>query len=237
MGNRASPLRVELESLSVRERTTEALRNAVLSLHFSPGEKLVERRLCEETGVSRTCVREALRHLEAEGLVRRVPNRGMFVARLTADEARQIYEVRAVLESAMVRAFVERADATHVAALQKALHKVTRTATGRDLVAYANSLVELTEAILAGADNELAGQILNTLRARMTYLRVITAKAASVERRDGTTAALSALVDAIVARDGARAERLSRAYIARSAEFALALLRERDSAATAAQPA
>src|SRR5260221_1670714 len=83
-------LQVVVDNVSLRERTTQVLRDAILNLHFKPGQKLVERRLCEDTGVSRTCVREALRHLESEGLIMRAPNRGVYLAVVRPDEARQI---------------------------------------------------------------------------------------------------------------------------------------------------
>ena len=102
-------LKVVRNTPNLRELTTEALRNAILSMHFKPKQRLVERTLCEQTGVSRTCVREALQHLESEGLVNRVANKGLFVASVTADEARQIYEVRASLESSAGQMFVIRA--------------------------------------------------------------------------------------------------------------------------------
>src|SRR5260370_8195304 len=100
-----SPIKVTLEPIGLREKTTQVLREAILNLHFRPGQKLVERALCEGTGVSRTCIREALRHLEAEGLVSRLPNRGIIVAEVTPDETRQIYETRAVLEPPMAHHF------------------------------------------------------------------------------------------------------------------------------------
>src|SRR5262245_39749221 len=90
---RTSDLAVARDVPTLRELTTAKLRDAILSLHFKPNQHLVERELCEKTGVSRTSVREALRHLEAEGLVERRGNRGLFVASVTAEEAQQIYEV------------------------------------------------------------------------------------------------------------------------------------------------
>src|SRR5260370_3043321 len=122
-----SPIKVTLEPIGLREKPTQVLRDAILNLHFRPGQKLVERALCEGTGVSRTCIREALRHLEAEGLVSRLPNRGTIVAEVGADEARQIYESRAVLEAAMAHHFAERADAEDFAMLILP----SRTASGR----------------------------------------------------------------------------------------------------------
>src|SRR5215471_4456604 len=106
-----SELAVARDVLTLRELTTAKLRDAILSLHFKPGQHLVERELCEQTGVSRTSVREALRQLEAERLVERRASRGLFVASVTAEEARQIYEVRAALEPEMARLFAETAAA------------------------------------------------------------------------------------------------------------------------------
>ncbi|MCG8354397.1 MAG: FCD domain-containing protein, partial [Kiloniellales bacterium] len=129
-------------------------------------------------------------------------------------------------EASMVRSFVERASDSQVKSLEKALQRVATAALKSNVVAYSNALVELTNVILAGADNELASQVLSRLRARMTYLRVITARAASREQREGTIAALTAVVEAIATRDADAAERLLKAYVARSASFALQLLKE-----------
>ena len=120
----SDPIRVVGNSPNLRELTTRVLRNAILNMHFKPNERLVERRLCEQIGVSRTCVREALRHLETEGLVEHVPNRGLFVATVSVDEARQIYEVRAALESTAGRMFVERATDEHLDALKTAFLRI-----------------------------------------------------------------------------------------------------------------
>ena len=98
--------------MSARQETragqsTQALREAILSLRLSPGTRLVERDMVGKLGVSRTGVRAALQSLESEGLVVRGA-RGVFaVAAVSREEARQIYEVRAALEPAMARAFIE----------------------------------------------------------------------------------------------------------------------------------
>src|SRR5262245_15967672 len=91
-------MRLVRDRPTLRELTAEKLRDAILSSRLQPGQRLVERDLCEQTGVSRSSVREALRHLEAEGLIERQGPRGLFVASITPEEARQIYEVRAAIE-------------------------------------------------------------------------------------------------------------------------------------------
>ena len=101
MASTLTELRVARDLPTLRDLTTEKLREAIMSQRFRPGEHLVERDLCEQTGVSRSSVREALRTLEAEGLIDRRGNRGLFVVSITPDEARQIYEVRGAIEPEM----------------------------------------------------------------------------------------------------------------------------------------
>ena len=71
-----NPLFVECVRINLRDQVLEVLRKAILDLRFKPGDRLIERELCEMVGVSRTSIREALRHLESEGLVTNKPNVG-----------------------------------------------------------------------------------------------------------------------------------------------------------------
>src|SRR5215475_7903404 len=85
-----STLRIE-DVPTVRSMVTQKLREAIMSGTLKPGQRLVERELCEMTGVSRPSIREALRLLEADGLVNTVPHRGPVVSTISLDEARQLY--------------------------------------------------------------------------------------------------------------------------------------------------
>src|SRR3954470_24779969 len=105
----APTLKVDRTAKTLRELSLENMRAAILGGHFKPGERLVERSLCEQLGVSRSIVREVLRHLQAEGLVESVPHQGPVVASLTPDQAAQIYEIRALMEGRAARLFAERA--------------------------------------------------------------------------------------------------------------------------------
>ena len=79
------------------------LRIEILTERIIPGEKLTEQTICGQFGVSRTPVREALKNLEAEGLVEIIPNRGAFVVGLSKDDIRDIYIIRMQNEMQAVR--------------------------------------------------------------------------------------------------------------------------------------
>jgi DNA-binding GntR family transcriptional regulator len=111
-----------LDRSTLRERALEALRAAVLSGQYRPGDHLGEVELAGSLGVSRGTVREALRHLQQEGLVS-AGNRGMLrVSSLTPTEVRELFQVRAALEALAVRQIVSspRRESA-VAALRRAL--------------------------------------------------------------------------------------------------------------------
>jgi DNA-binding GntR family transcriptional regulator len=221
-------IRVVKDSPNLRELTTQALRNAILGMHFKPKEKLVERRLCEQTGVSRTCVREALQHLESEGLVERVPNRGLFVATVSRDEARQIYEVRAALEAAAGRRFVERANGKQLKALEAAYARVAETAIKEPVIAYVKALDKFCDVLLEGAGNEVARRVLRTLRARMSYLRALTAQKSHQARHVQTLTKMRAIVDAATDRDARAMAARCRDFVHRSAKFADKVLNDQE---------
>src|SRR5687768_10346139 len=93
------------ENVPTRDLVLRKLRDAILSGLFQPGQRLLERELVEQMGVSRTPIREALRKLELEGLVTTVPYKGPIVTLPTLEDARQLYEVRAALEGEAVALF------------------------------------------------------------------------------------------------------------------------------------
>ena len=87
----------------LRSRVFSRLREDILNGVYREGEELREMAVCEELGVSRTPVREALRQLELEGLVSIVPNRGAYVTGITGKDVADIYAIRALLEGLCAR--------------------------------------------------------------------------------------------------------------------------------------
>src|SRR5688500_13786589 len=115
----AMELRVSVQS--VQQQAVERLRAAILAGVFKPGDRLVEADLCARLGVSRPSVREALRSLEAEGLVNIVPNRGPQIPVLTWQQAEEIYQVRALLEGEAAALCARRGAREHVESMRVAL--------------------------------------------------------------------------------------------------------------------
>ena len=89
--------------LPLRDQVTAELRRRILTGELAPGERLVEERIAALLGVSRNPVREAIRVLAAEGLVAVAPRRGAAVARLSSDEATELFDVRMSLEGLAAR--------------------------------------------------------------------------------------------------------------------------------------
>lgn len=219
-------LRVERTSQTLSHRTAEMLRQAIVRMHFKPNQRLIERELCEQTGVSRTCVREALRQLESEGLVQRVPNKGLYVASVSLDEARQLYEVRAAIEAKAGYYFALRAGTADIEDLKSALKAVERTAHAEDIVSYVETLDMFYDVLLRGSGNEVAARILRPLRARINYLRAMTAAKADDARHDETVRLLRDIVDVACAHDADALAEKCEAFVERSAAFAIAVLGE-----------
>lgn len=226
MNSGSSDLRVDREGLSLREMTARKLREAIVALRFKPGERLVERVLCEQTGVSRSCLREALRHLESEGLIDRRGGRGLFVASITAEEARQIYEVRAALEPEIGQLFAKRATEDQIEELCTPLADLEKAITTHDLQRYVTSLDSFYEVLCKGSGNAVAHRILRMLHARISYLRTITTARATRERERETVRLLQEISAAARRQEPAEVAQRCRAFVERSAAFALQVLTE-----------
>lgn len=87
-----------MENYSLRGQVFHAIREDILKGRYKENDELREVTLGKELGVSRTPVREALRQLELEGLVKIIPNRGAFVTGISEKDVRDIYVIRSVLE-------------------------------------------------------------------------------------------------------------------------------------------
>ena len=115
------------EYLPLRDVVFKTLRQAILRGELKPGERLMEIKLANKLGVSRTPIREAIRKLELEGLVLMIPRRGAEVAEITEKSLNDVLEVRKALEELAVQLACERMDEEGLEALKKAEQKSQRS--------------------------------------------------------------------------------------------------------------
>ncbi|HEY4802709.1 MAG TPA: GntR family transcriptional regulator [Paraburkholderia sp.] len=224
MSDARSSLKVERPAATLRELALEKMRTAILEAHFHPGERLVERSLCEILGVSRTVVREVLRHLETEGLVDSIPNQGPIVAVLDFDTAAEIYEIRALLEGEAAMACAQHADASVVADLGVCIDKIQQAFEGQDHQAVRTLTSEFYERMFIGGKKQVAWEIVQSLTARINRLRALTI--ASDDRGRQAVDEMRQIHSAILAGNGARAREAAVAHVDRVAEIARKLLAE-----------
>jgi GntR family transcriptional regulator, trigonelline degradation regulator len=217
----------------VRRQVEDALRAAIVSGRFLPGEHLPDRLLCETFGTSRSVVREAVRLLEAEGLVIVHPNRGPFVAQLSVEEARDVYEVRAALEALAGEGFALRASDSERAAL-RAVYEELR---GAQKEVSRDALLDIKrrfyEILTAGSRNVLATRMLERLLVRNSQLRATSLS--SPNRLKKTVKELGTILAAIDRRDATATAAACRAHVQAAAEVAIGILKERDAAAAREQ--
>ena len=155
----------------LREQVVERLRSAILTAELKPGDRLVESRLTTRFDLSRPVIREALRQLEAEGLVSSIPHRGRVVTLLGVDQARDLYEVRGSLEALAGRLFAARASAQQRRLLQDAMRELKQTFTKGSMAEQLAAKDKYYEALLAGSGNEVVRSMLRGVHARVQMLR------------------------------------------------------------------
>ncbi|MGZ6671471.1 MAG: GntR family transcriptional regulator [Solirubrobacteraceae bacterium] len=186
----------------VREQVVDQLRQAIVEMRLKPEQRLVERELIEQTGVSRTTIREVLRQLAAEGLVTTIPHKGTVVASPSVERAAELYEVRAVLEGMAARQFAERATDVHLRALRRAFEGIERRAkSGRpNSQAMLEAKRHFYDALFEGAANGTIQSLVESLQARVTVLRA--ASLSQPGRAAQTVKEVRAIVEALEKGDG-----------------------------------
>ncbi|MCZ4290665.1 GntR family transcriptional regulator [Hoeflea alexandrii] len=150
------------EPLKLREQAYEEYTRSLLSQEIRPGQFITQRQLVEITGYPLGAIRELVPRLEAEGLIRTVPQRGMQVPQVDLNLVRNAYQFREFIEVAAVRLFATHADAGLIARL-RAHHEeiLERFERGEEdgLMQDAEAVdLELHEAIIDGLGNDIVAQ-------------------------------------------------------------------------------
>ena len=213
---------------TLKEAALESLRNAITLGEFAPGERLVERVLSERLGVSRTVVRECVRHLESERLVTTVPNAGPSVARLKPAEVAELYDIRAMIESEAIRACARRADKDALAELKTLRDAIQKALAKGDVIAALEDTTRFYEVIFLAGGKPVSWDLVERLNGRIGRLRAMTLM--SKGRAKTGPANLTRILDAIAKGDARAAGKACEVHIAEAKAIALQLLKDQPAA-------
>lgn len=183
----------------LRRQAVDQLRLMISEQVFRPGERMIERDLCERLEVSRTIVREALRQLEAEGLVQTIADRGPIAAKLSPKDTLNLYEIRALLEGLAGRKFVANASVKQRRQLMHAYKRLEQAFDKGDPKLVAKVKTEVYAAMIEGAGSEILTAILRQLQSRIGMLRLMTLS--SYGRLPQTRREVAAMIKAIERND------------------------------------
>ncbi len=215
-----------IEPMPVRRQVEDALRDAIVTGHYAPGTHLSDRLLMETFGTSRQIIREAIRLLEAEGLVEQRPHRGPIVATLTADEAEDIYAVRGQLEGLVVYEFARKASESDRTALRAVFDRLAISEATDRKEAILTIKQQLYDVLLAGCGNSYASRMLTTILHRNQQLRAYSLSTPG--RLKHTIEEMRKIIEAIEQKDAEGAAAACRLHVQKAAEAALSVLRAQE---------
>jgi DNA-binding GntR family transcriptional regulator len=187
-----------------------ALTKAIVEHRLMPGSKLAEQKLATHFGVSRTLVRQALFQLSQNRLIRMEPARGAFVAAPSADEAKQVFSVRRMLEVQMTREFVRDITPTKIRALKAHIKQEKEAVAQEDVRGRTELLGDFHVRIAELMGNPVLAQMLGDLISRCALITLMyqshTAAQHSADEHD-------AIVEAMVQKDADLAARLMEEHL------------------------
>ena len=224
-GSYVLELRVSIQS--VHQQAAEKLRAAILAAVFSPGDRLIEADLCRRLGISRPSLREALRSLEAEGLIVIVPNRGPQIPVLTWAQAEEIYQVRALLEGEAAALCAKHASEADRQTMRAALTAFERAVQKGDPSSRLSATADFYRAMLRSSGNALIEELLQRLVARINFLRAQSMSRAG--RAKFSAKEMRAIFMAIAKGDGRAARKAAQNHV-KNAETAARDILEGDAA-------
>jgi DNA-binding GntR family transcriptional regulator len=204
---------------SIVDHSVKHLGEMIVKGKLKPGQKIKEQEVSTRLGISRPPLREAFKILEAEGLIRREPRRGVFVSELNSDDIWEIYTLKIALYTLAVTLAIDKVTKSDVEKLEKIVGQMEAIAQGndnRDIIKYEelnNLFHDTTAAIARHGRLRKIQQSLNNQIKRIAY-RSFTdpnhLKASYQYHRK--------ILDAIIAKDKALAEQLTREHILRGLE-------------------
>lgn len=157
----------------LRDVIFETLRKAIVSGDIKPGERLMEVSLADQMGVSRTPVREAIRRLEAEGLVTMIPRKGTHVSELSVKDIMDVLEVRTVLDKLATDLAAKRMQPAQLKALESVHKQYISCVEKENMEGAVKKDVEFHDIIYSASGNPRLVAVAGSLREHIYRFRVI----------------------------------------------------------------
>jgi len=205
----------------LHDAVADRIRGQIVEGRLEPGARLNERVLCEQMGVSRTPMREAIKKLAGEGLIRLEPNRGAIIHRLTRDEVAAAFEVMAQLESLSGQLAAERATDEEVARVAQLHAEMERAHRASDLPAYYRLNAQIHTAFNQAARNPVLEDVFRSVNVRLQSLRF--RSNLDQKKWDAAVREHADMVAALQARDGALLGKLLRDHLNHKRDIVLKL--------------
>jgi len=198
----------------IREEVFIMLREAILNGKLKPGDRLVERELAEQLGVSRTPVREALRKLELENLVTHIPRKGVVVSEISREDIIEILDIRACLEGLVARIAAEKVTKQDIEELRSYLEKMKKAVQEGKNDELNRLHDEFNKKVLNIAGSPRLSQMISSLS---DYINRFTKIGYSIPgRTDAAMKEHAELIEALAARNPVLAEQIAEDHIVNS---------------------
>jgi DNA-binding GntR family transcriptional regulator len=192
------------------QRIVDSITTAIVERRLMPGTKLAEQQIADIFGVSRTLVRQALNQLSRDRLVTLEPARGAFVAKPSVQEARQVFEVRAMLEAAMVRQLCAVISDAQIAELRQHVKAEGAAVARTDVSGRTRLLADFHVVLARMLGNQVLAELLEDLLTRSSLIALMYQSSHSAEHSQEEHVAI---VDALERRDARAAVRLLESHL------------------------
>ncbi|CAA9353966.1 MAG: Transcriptional regulator, GntR family [uncultured Frankineae bacterium] len=193
----------------LRSLVSDELRRLVVTGELAPGTRIVEDRLAARLGVSRNPVREALQALASEGFVEILPRRGAVVAQITAEQAEDLFDVRAALEPLAARLAARRASGPGVARLREILRRARQATDQQELDQLASYNTDFHSLVVELSGNDYLGLLVAPMARRVQWVF----RTSAATRAPHSWAEHEQLLQAIATGDEDHAEAIARAHV------------------------
>jgi DNA-binding GntR family transcriptional regulator len=195
----------------LRDHIFEALQQAIYNGQLKSGERLTEKKIAEELGVSRTPVREALYRLASSGLIKMIPHRGFIVSRWSLKEIEDVLELRSVLEVFAVKLAIDHIQSKDIVEFKKLIKQMEEAVSNKDNIKTSSLNTLFHDKIIFLSNNTALLEAIEPIKSKIYHFRIISIY--SDHRLEESFNEHKEILDAIINKDTTLAQKLVEQHI------------------------